>query len=60
MDKYKYWNDRLSISAGPRWAEQILLTNEDGVGRPATSTELREAAQYVEWVRTRLGDRSIG
>jgi hypothetical protein len=55
MDKAKYWSDRLSIGAGPGWDEQILLTNEDGIGRPATSSELREAAQYLEWVRCRLG-----
>jgi hypothetical protein len=55
MDKAKYWSDRLSIGAGPGWDDQILLTNEDGIGRPATSSELREAAQYLEWVRCRLG-----
>jgi hypothetical protein len=58
MDRFKYWSDRLSICAGPGWDDQIFLTNEDGVGRPATSSELREAAQYLDWVRRRLGEES--
>jgi hypothetical protein len=32
--------------------------NEDGIGRPATSSELREAAQYLDWVRRRLGEEN--
>ena len=60
MDKFEYWTDRLSICAGPEWDEQIILTNEDGVGRPATSSELREAAQYLDWVRVRLDEESAG
>jgi len=55
MDSSKYWNDRLSISTGPGWIEKIFLMNEDGICRPATSTELREASQYVDWVRSRVG-----
>jgi hypothetical protein len=60
MDKSKFWNDRLSICAGPGWTEQIFLTNEDGIDRPATSSELREAAQYLDWVRYRVGKDSGG
>jgi hypothetical protein len=56
MDSSKYWNDRLSISTDPGWVEKIFLTNEDGICRPATSIELSEAAQYVDWVRYRVGD----
>jgi len=32
------------------------VKNEDGIGRPATSSELREAAQYLDWVRDRLSE----
>jgi hypothetical protein len=60
VDKSKYWNDRLSTRAGPSWDDQIFLTNEDGIGRPATSSELREAAQYLKWVRNHLGKDSGG
>ena len=60
MDKSKYWNDRLSITAGPGWDEQIVLTNEDGIGRPATSSELREAAQYLDWVSHHIGKDAGG
>jgi hypothetical protein len=55
MDRSKYWNDRLSICAGPGWNDRIFLTNEDGIDRPANSSELREAAQHLKWVRNRLG-----
>jgi hypothetical protein len=58
MDRFKYWNDRLSICAGPGWNDRIFLMNEDGIGRPATSSELREAAQYLDWVRRRLGEEN--
>jgi hypothetical protein len=53
--QYDYWNDRVSICAGPGWDERIMIRNEDGIGRPATSSELREAAQYLEWVRSYIG-----
>jgi hypothetical protein len=38
MDRSKYWNDRLSICAGPGWNDRIFLTNEDGIDRPANSS----------------------
>jgi hypothetical protein len=60
MDKSKYWADRLSICSGPGWVDQIFLTNEDGIGRLATSSELREAAQYLDWVRFHLGGTGAG
>ena len=60
MDRSKYWNDRLSMRIGLDWDEHIFLTNEDGIGRPATSSELREAAQYLAWVRRHLGRGSGG
>jgi hypothetical protein len=56
VDKAKYWADRLSVCVGPGWDDRIFLTNEDGIGRRATSTELREAAQYLEWVRLSIAD----
>ena len=58
MDQAQYWTERLTISPGPNWDEQILVKNEDGIGRPATSSELREAAQYLDWVRDRLPEET--
>lgn len=51
QSQYDYWNNRITVCAGPGWDEQILVRNEDGIGRPATSSELREAAQYLDWLR---------
>jgi hypothetical protein len=58
MDHAEYWTERLTICPGPDWNEQILVKNEDGIGRPATSSELREAAQYLDWVRVRLSEEA--
>jgi hypothetical protein len=58
MDRSQYWMERLTICTGPDWEEQIFLRNEDGIGRPATSSELREAAQYLDWVRERLPEEA--
>jgi hypothetical protein len=54
--QYDYWNAHLTVCAGPDWDEQVMVRNADGVGRPATSSELREAAQYLDWVRPFVQD----
>ena len=56
MEQADYWNERLTVSFGPGWDDRVMVRNEDGIGRPATSSELREAAQYLEWVRSYLRD----
>jgi hypothetical protein len=56
MDQTGYWHDRISVAFGPDWDERIMIRNEDGIGRPATSSELREAAQYLDWLRPYLRD----
>lgn len=58
--QYEYWNDRVSVCSGPAWDEYILIRNEDGIGRPATSSELREAAQYLDWVRAYMESNRRG
>jgi hypothetical protein len=58
MNNSEYWINRLTISTGPDWVEHIIVRNEDGVGRRATSSELREAAQYLDWVRRRLDEET--
>jgi len=53
--QYDYWIERVTVRAGPNWDERIVIRNEDGIARPATSSELREAAQYLDWVRPYIG-----
>ena len=54
MEQGQFWNERITVVYGPDWDDQIMVRNEDGVGRPATSSELREAVRYLPWLRRYL------
>ncbi len=51
MSREQFYLERLSLSVGPAHKDKIMVENDDGTLRLATDAEIREAAEFMSWVR---------